>query len=64
MQRSGMTADQAGVRIRAQAPLADKLALADHVIETEGPLEATRERTREVYAALLADAAAAADEKR
>jgi len=62
MERSGMTADQAGIRIRAQAPLADKLALADYVIETQGPLEATRERVAEVYAALLADAAAAETE--
>ena len=60
MERSGMSPDQAGMRIRAQAALADKLALADYVIETEGSLDATRQATREVYTALLADAAAAA----
>ena len=36
----GMTPAEAQQRIDAQAPLADKLAVATHVIENDGPLEA------------------------
>jgi dephospho-CoA kinase len=42
-------------RIASQMPLADKAALADHVIDNSGDRAATEARTREVHAALLAD---------
>lgn len=50
--RDGLTREQAQARIRAQAPQRDKLATADHVIDTEGPIEATRARVGEVFEAL------------
>ena len=45
-------------RIASQMPLAEKAKLADHVIDNTGDRAATEARTREVYAALLADLAA------
>jgi dephospho-CoA kinase len=42
-------------KIASQMPLADKAALADHVIDNSGDRAATEARTREVHAALLAD---------
>ncbi len=41
-------------KIASQMPLADKAALADHVIDNSGDRAATETRTREVHAALLA----------
>ncbi|HEY3100426.1 MAG TPA: dephospho-CoA kinase [Methylomirabilota bacterium] len=45
-------------RITSQMPLAEKVKLADHVIDNSGDRAATEARTREVHAALLADLAA------
>jgi len=42
-------------KIASQRPLADKAALADHVIDNSGDRAATEAGTREVHAALLAD---------
>ena len=43
-------------RIANQMPLAEKARLADHVIDNSGDRAATEARTREVYAALVAEA--------
>jgi dephospho-CoA kinase len=53
--REGMTTDEAHGRVDAQAPLEDKLAVADYVIDTETALDETRHQTAGVYAALLED---------
>jgi dephospho-CoA kinase len=52
----GRDGDRADVerRIANQLPLADKAALADHVIDNSGDRAATEARTREVFAALMA----------
>ena len=55
LERDGVTRDEAEARIEAQAPLEEKLALADYVIDTETSLDETRRRTEGVYAALLGD---------
>jgi dephospho-CoA kinase len=47
-------------RIASQMPLAEKVALADYVIDNSGDRAATEARTREVHRALLADLAARA----
>lgn len=52
--RDGLSADAAQARIDAQAPLQDKLAVADHVIENDGTLQQLLGRTREVHEAILA----------
>lgn len=52
--RDGSTADEARARIRAQVPLAEKLAAADYVIDNTGSLEALYRRTDEVLAAICA----------
>jgi len=52
-ERDGMDVEQAESRIDAQAPLSEKVALADYVIETNGTVDQTLERADEVYAALL-----------
>jgi len=54
----GRDGDRADVerRIANQLPLADKAALADHVIDNSGDRAATEARTREVHTALLAEA--------
>jgi len=54
-QRGGMSAGQAAARIAAQAPLDEKLAAADYVIDTDGTLDETRRQTEWVYASLLRD---------
>jgi dephospho-CoA kinase len=50
----GMEEGDARARIAAQAPLADKLARATHVIWNEGTLEELRARTDEVFDQLTA----------
>ena len=54
----GRDGDRADVerRIANQMPLSEKAALADHVIDNSGDRAATEARTREVYAALMAEA--------
>ncbi len=56
MARDGLDADEAGARIRAQMPLARKAALADYLIENEGPWHQTRAQVSAVHEQLLADA--------
>lgn len=50
MARDSATADEARARIRAQMPLAEKIAAADFVIENAGSLEDLDRRTDEVLA--------------
>jgi dephospho-CoA kinase len=50
--RDGATAEEALARIRAQKPLAEKVAVADHVIDTAAPLEAVLQRADEVLRAV------------
>ncbi|WP_431783925.1 dephospho-CoA kinase [Streptomyces chumphonensis] len=45
----GMPQDEARSRMAAQATRAERLAVADHVIDNEGPLEALEPRVREVW---------------
>ena len=54
-QRGGMSAGQAVARIAAQAPLDQKIAAADYVIDTDGSLDETRRQTEWVHASLLRD---------
>jgi dephospho-CoA kinase len=49
----GLDDEEATARIAAQAPLEDKLAVADYVIDTETTLQSSREQTKAVYASLL-----------
>lgn len=51
----GLTADEAEARLDAQAPLAEKLAVADYVIDTETDLDETRRQTELVWRQILAD---------
>lgn len=52
--RDGATALEARARVRAQLPLADKIAAADYVIDNTGSLADLRRRTDEVLAAICA----------
>ena len=47
--RDELTREEAQKRIRAQAPLSDKIAVADWVIETNGALPSTREKVAKVW---------------
>jgi dephospho-CoA kinase len=58
MARDGIDRDEALRKIRSQIPLAEKVKLADYVIDNSGDRAATEARTREVVRALLADLAA------
>ncbi len=58
MRRDGRAREDALSRIRAQMPLDEKRALADHVIDNSGSIEETGRQVRELYARLLGDAAA------
>jgi dephospho-CoA kinase len=50
--RDGCSRDEALRRIRAQLPLSEKRALADHVIENDGDLADTRRQVGELVEAL------------
>jgi len=52
--RGGLTEDEALARIAAQAPLADKRAAADFVIDNDGPLDETKRQVGAVWTALTA----------
>lgn len=58
MRRDGLDVDAAGARIRAQMPLAEKVAVADYVIDNSGAWHETRRQVTELYAMLREDAAA------
>ena len=49
MDRSKLTEEDARTRIRSQMPLAEKVALADHVIDGTLPLEQLRAEVRRIY---------------
>lgn len=49
MDRNKLTEEDARRRIRSQMPLADKVALADHVIDGTLPLEQLRKEVRRIY---------------
>ena len=53
--REGISVVEAQARITAQAPLSDKLAVADYVIDTGGTIRETREQTDKVFADLVAN---------
>lgn len=53
----GMTEQEARQRIAAQAPLADKLAVATHVVRNDGPLEELAPQVERVWQELTAIAA-------
>jgi dephospho-CoA kinase len=55
--RDGFPADEIERRIASQMPLAEKVKLADYVIDNSGDRAATAARVREVHRALLADLA-------
>ena len=50
----GMPAEEAEQRIAAQAPLADKLAVATHVVHNDGPIEELAPQVDRLWAALRA----------
>jgi dephospho-CoA kinase len=52
--RDGATEAQVRARLSAQRPLADKIAVADFVIDNAGTLEATERQADEVLAAIRA----------
>jgi dephospho-CoA kinase len=54
MARDGCSREEAVRRIRAQMPLAEKRALADHVIENDGDLADTRRQVRALFDLLSA----------
>jgi dephospho-CoA kinase len=58
MARDGIDAEEADRKIASQMPLAEKVKLADHVIDNSGDRAATEAATRRVVEALLADLAA------
>ena len=57
VERDGLSVAEAEARLAAQAPLEDKLALADVVVDTRGTIEATRRGTQQVWRRLLEEAA-------
>jgi dephospho-CoA kinase len=50
--RDAASREDALARIRAQKPVAEKIAAADFVIDTSGPVEESARRTHEVLAAI------------
>ena len=56
--RDGVSEEEARARLAAQLPLARKVAVATHVIDNDGSVEAARARVLEVHQALLAQFAA------
>lgn len=60
----GMSSDEAVARVDAQAPLEEKLAVADHVIWNEGSLDELHTETERVADALFAASADKASRER
>ena len=54
MARDGSTEEQARARVAAQLPLANKVVVADHVIDNAGETTTTERRADEVIAAIRA----------
>ncbi|AGP36987.1 dephospho-CoA kinase [Sorangium cellulosum] len=54
MARDGATEEQVRARLAAQLPLADKVAVADHVIDNAGDRAATERQADDVLAAIRA----------
>jgi dephospho-CoA kinase len=54
MERDGIDRDAAARRLAAQLPLADKIAVADHVIDNSGPVDHTRDQVRAVWQRICA----------
>jgi dephospho-CoA kinase len=54
--RDQLDDEEALRRVAAQAPLEEKIAAADFVIDNAGPLDQTRRRTEEVWREILAGA--------
>lgn len=52
IRRDGITEDEAKARLRAQMPLAEKIAKADYVIENTGSIADVERRTDDVLATL------------
>jgi dephospho-CoA kinase len=52
MARDHLDEDAARARLAAQLPLADKIAVADHVIDNGGTLEETRAQVRDLWGRL------------
>jgi dephospho-CoA kinase len=50
MRRDNLSHDEAVQRVRAQAPLSDKIAVATWVIDTNGPVEETKKQVEKVWA--------------
>jgi dephospho-CoA kinase len=50
MRRDNLSQEEAVQRVRAQAPLSDKVAVATWVIDTNGSLEATKKQVEKVWA--------------
>jgi dephospho-CoA kinase len=55
MARDGFSEEEARRRIASQMPLAEKVKVADYVIDNSGSRAETERRVREVYRALLGD---------
>jgi len=47
--RGGLTEPEARARVAAQAPLAQKLAVADYVVDNDGALAETKRQVRQVW---------------
>jgi dephospho-CoA kinase len=50
--RGGLTEPEARARIRAQAPLAEKTAAADYIVDNGGTLDGTRRQVVEIWESL------------
>ncbi|MBI1734223.1 MAG: dephospho-CoA kinase [Candidatus Rokubacteria bacterium] len=57
--RDGIDREEAERKIRSQMPVAEKVKLADHVIDNSGDRAATERQVERVYEALLAELRAA-----
>jgi dephospho-CoA kinase len=53
MNRCGLSAEEARLRIDAQMPVAEKIKLADFTIDTSGTYAGTREQIERIYRELL-----------
>jgi dephospho-CoA kinase len=53
MARNNLSRDEAQIRLKSQMPIADKIGLADIVIDNQGNVSQTKEKVAKIWRQLI-----------